>query len=162
MRYHRPPLTSDSGSRGWRLAFRALYRLLRWLDPLLRAWWRLGLPPLGRSVVVESVGRRTGRPRYVLVTLLTVGETAYVGHPNGDTAWTRNVEAAAAVVLVDAAGRRTPRRAIRLPRGPERDAVIRATWTQQPFPGDVIYALARHHVSAVGVYFRLEPVEPQA
>jgi hypothetical protein len=160
MRYDRPPLTPDSGSRGWRLAFRALYRVLRWLDPLLRAWWRLDLPPLGRSIVVETVGRRTGRTRSVLVTLLVVEGQPYLGHPNGDTAWTRNVEAAGAVVLRDSAGRPTNRRATRLHRGPERDAVVRATWTQQPFPGDVIYALARRHVLATGVYFRLEPVEP--
>lgn len=157
MRYDRPPLTTDPGSRGWRLAFRALYRLLRWLDPLLRAWWRLDLPPLGRSVAVESVGWRTGRPRSVLVTLLVVDGRGYVGHPNGDTGWTRNVEAAGEVVLCEASGRRTRRRAVRLPPGPERDAVIRATWSQQPGPGAAIYALGRRHVRATGVYFRLEP-----
>ena len=156
MRYDRPPLTPDHGSRGWRLAFRALYRLLRSLDPLLRAWWRLGLPPLGRSIVVATPGRRTGRRRSVLVTLLAIDGRPYVGHPNGDTAWTRNLEAAREVELVDAGGETTRWRAIRLPRGGERDAVIRATWTQQPFPGSLVYSLARRHVRAVGVYVRLE------
>jgi hypothetical protein len=148
-----------SGSRRWQLAFRALYRVLRWLDPLLRAWWRLGLPPLGRSVVVEVAGRRTGRSRTVLVTLLVVDGTAYVGHPNGDTAWTRNAESAGEVVLRDATGRPTPRRVVRLRAGPERDAVIRATRSQQPFPADLMYSLARRHITAVGVYFRLESVD---
>jgi hypothetical protein len=163
MRYDRPPLPptpASAGSPGWRLAFRALYRVLRWLDPLLRRWWRLGLPPLGRSVVVAMPGRLSGKARTVLVTLLVVDGTAYLGHPNGDTAWTRNVEAAGTVEVEDAAGAVAPRRVVRLRAGSERDAVIRATWSQQPFPGSVIYSMARRHVSAVGVYFRLEPVPP--
>jgi hypothetical protein len=147
-----------TGSRAWRLAFRALYHVLRWLEPLLRRWWRLGLPPLGRSVVLAMPGRRSGDLRTVLVTLLVVDGTTYVGHPNGDTAWTRNLEAAGDVGVEDDAGALARRRAVRLRAGPERDAVIRATWSQQPFPGSLIYSLARRHVSAVGVYFRLESV----
>ena len=151
-------MNGESGSRGWRLWFRAMYRVLRWLDPFLRWWWRSDLPPLGRSIVVEVAGRRSGRPRSVLVTLLVVDGVGYVGHPNGAAAWTRNVEGAGLVTLVDHLGGVSRRRAVRLGRGPERDAVIRATWSQQPFPGNVIYSLARRHVRAVGVYFRLEPV----
>ena len=41
--------------------------------------------------------------------------------------------------------------------GPERTAVIVATARQQPFPGNVVYRLARPHILAVGRYFRLDP-----
>jgi len=41
--------------------------------------------------------------------------------------------------------------------GPERDAVIAATARQQPFPGNLVYRAAQRHITAVGVYFRLEP-----
>jgi hypothetical protein len=91
------------------------------------------------------------------VTLLTVEGVPYIGHPNGAAPWTRNVEAAPAIDLVDAAGRAEAYVALPLNEGPEREAVIRATWTQQPFPGNVIYAAARRHVRSVGVYFRLAP-----
>ena len=42
--------------------------------------------------------------------------------------------------------------------GPERDTVVRATFRQHPFPGNVLHRLAAGHVSAAGVYVRLEPV----
>lgn len=162
MRYDRPPVTVPTGlpagsaSAGWRFAFRVLYRLLRLVDPLLRVWWRLRGPLLGRTVDVRVVGRRSGRPRPVLVTLLTVGGARYVGHPNGEAPWARNVEAAGGFELGLADGRRSSVRAVRLPHGAERDAVIRATWDQQPFLANVIYRLAWAHIRAVGVYFRLE------
>lgn len=145
-------------SRLWLWAYRALYRLLRLVDPLLRVGWRAGFPSFSRTVEVRVAGRRSGRERRTLVTLLTVDGVPYLGHPNGPAPWTRNVEAAPAVEVVDAAGRAEAFQAVALGDGPEREAVIRATWTQQPFPGNVIYAAARRHVRAVGVYFRLVPV----
>jgi hypothetical protein len=110
---------------------------------------------LPRAVDVLVPGRRTGRQRRVLVTLLTVGDDWYVGHPNGPAPWTRNLEATgeARVRLRD--GRRVRVRAIRLWGSPEREAVIRATWSQQPFPANLVYALARRHIGRVGVYYRL-------
>jgi hypothetical protein len=107
-----------------------------------------------------TVGRRSGRTRHILVTELNVDGTRYVGHPNGATAWTRNVEAVAAYALRLADGTAEDGRAIRLRAGPERERVIRATWAQQPVPGNAIYWLAREHIRAVGVYFRLEPGLP--
>ena len=103
------------------------------------------------------MGRRTGRPRPLIVTSLTVDGALYVGHPNGDVAWTRNVEAAGEVRVVSADGSGRRMRAIRLRPGPERESVIRATWSQQPFPANLLYSAARGHVRRVGVYFRLEP-----
>ena len=142
----------------WPLFFRALYRLLRLLDPLLRWAWRAGLPLLGRSVDVRVPGRRTGRLRSTLVTLLTVDGRRYIGHPNGPTAWTRNLDARDEAELMFGDGTVQRVRAIRPGTPVEREAVIRATWTQQPFPGNVIYSLARHHVRRVGVYYRLMPL----
>jgi hypothetical protein len=78
-----------------------------------------------------------------------------VGHPNGHAAWTRNLEAAGGGELTLHDGRVVAVRAVRLWAGPEFDAVIRATWTQQPFPANVAYALARGHVRRVGVYYRV-------
>jgi len=102
------------------------------------------------------VGRRTGRPRPLIVTSLTVNGALYVGHPNGDVGWTRNVEAARQVRVVSADGSERQMRAMRLQPGPERESVIRATWSQQPFPANLLYSAARGHVRRVGVYFRLD------
>jgi len=150
-----PAEYESRGTLGWRLFFRALYRLLRLLDPLLRWWWHSGTLGLARSVDVVVPGRRSGRARRILVTLLTVDGVGYVGHPNGQAPWIRNIEAAESFELAFADRRRSRVRAVCLHAGPEREAVIRATWTQQPFPGDVIYSLARNHIRAVGIYFRL-------
>lgn len=145
------------GSAGWRVAFRAMYRLLRLLDPLVRSALAVGMPGLDGIVSLSVEGRRSGRLRRTLVTLLRVGGRWYIGHPNGDTGWTRNAEAAGSVEIEPAPGSRAGRelRVTRLPPGPERDAVIAATKTQQPFPGNLIYRAANHHVAAVGVYFRI-------
>jgi hypothetical protein len=143
----------------WSLFFRAMYRFLRLLDPVLRAVWRRGLPLFGRIVDLRVVGRRTGRARRTLVTLLTVRGAWYVGHPNGGADWTSNLAAGAGAELGLASGESRRVSAVRVDAGPEREAVIRATWSQQPFPGNVIYAVARRHVRAVGVYFRLNPLD---
>ena len=92
------------------------------------------------------------------MTILDVDGRWYVGHPNGPAGWVRNV-AAAGVVEIEPAGALGARFAVvPLGPGPERDAVIRATWTQQPFPANLVYRAARRHVAAVGVYHRLDPV----
>jgi hypothetical protein len=151
-----PPV--DRGVLFWRLAFRAGYRVIRLLDPLIRREWRSGSGGLGRVVELDVAGRRTGRARPIIVTGLTVDGRDYVGHPNGDAGWTRNVEAAGLLRVVSTDGSARQVRAIRLPSGPERESVIRATWSQQPFPANHLYSAARDHVRRVGVYFRLEPV----
>lgn len=143
----------------WSIVFRLAYAILRVTDPLLRAAWRRHVPLLGRIVDLSVVGRRSGRLRSTLVTLLTVDERWYVGHPNGAATWTMNLTAAgrASVVLADGFG--TEVRAVPLFAGPEREAVIRATWSQQPFPANLLYAAARRRVRSVGVYFRLIPLD---
>jgi hypothetical protein len=144
----------------WRLFFRTMYRGLRLADPVVRLFWRRRLPWFGRIVDLRVAGRRTGRPRQTLVTLLTVDGTWDVGHPNGAAEWTSNLLAAGGAEL-RFAGVAAPLAvaADRLPPGPERDGVIRATWSQQPFPGNLVYSLARRHVRATGVYFRLTPLD---
>jgi len=150
------PRRSAACSVIWRVG----YRFVRLVDPLIRSWIANDLPGLAGIVELRFVGRRTGRPRRTLITLLEVGGQWYVGHPNGEAAWVRNVEASG-WVDVEPPGRHGPRfRAHRLARGSERDAVIRATVRQQPFPGNLLYRAAQRHVAAVGVYHRLEPMAP--
>jgi hypothetical protein len=152
-----PPLEHHGG---WSLAFRGLYRVLGWMDPLLRAWWRrFGL---GNVVLVTTTGRRSARPRDVLLGLLTTDGRWYLGHPDESAAWTRNLDAAAGRLLVCWPGlEAAPFMARLLPSGPERERAILATW-QHPFPGDLLYRAARRHVMAVGRYYRLERDEAAA
>jgi len=143
-------------SRAWHVAFRLAYAFLRLIDPLLRwTWFSVGIGITARLTVT---GRQTGRDRNVLVGLIRVGGRWYVGHPNGEVAWTANLrgephariaprpEAAFDVVahpLVD---------------GPERDAAIDGACDQQPFPANLLYSGARRHILSDGRYFRLEPI----
>jgi len=144
-------------SRVWSLVFRVSYRLIRLLDPLIRSWVANGAPGLDGIVELRTVGRRSGRPRRTLVTLLNVGERFYVGHPNGEAEWLANI-LAAGWADVDPPGAGGPRYSVdRVSPGAERDAVIRATWTQQPFPANLLYRVARRHVAAAGEYVRLTP-----
>jgi hypothetical protein len=142
-------------SRAWSLSVRGLYRMLRWLDPLLRSAHRAY--GIGNLVELRLPGRRTGRPITTLLGLLRSGGQIYLGHPNGDCAWTRNLEAAGGGELILRGLPPVEIRAVRLAAGPEREGVIRSTG-QHPFPGNAIYRLGRRHVLAVGTYFRLEPL----
>jgi hypothetical protein len=146
---------SGTPSRFWSFALRWWYRFLVLIDPLVRPRYQA----FGIGITVELVvaGRVTGQPRSVLLGLLRVGDRMYLGHPNGDMAWTRNFEAAGRAELHIRGLPPLAVRPIRLPPGPERDAVLRVTWRQQPFPGNLFYFLARNHIRAVGTYFRLEP-----
>jgi hypothetical protein len=146
------------GSRFWRVAFRVMYRLVRLMDPLVRSYLALGLPGLDGVVRISVVGRRSGRRRRTLVTLLRVGPGWYVGHPNGETGWTRNAEAAGVIEIDPAPGVAGGREfgVTRLEPGAERTAVVEATRREQPFPANLIYGAAARHIAAVGVYFRVE------
>ncbi len=144
-------------SRFWRVAFRILYRFLRLTDPFIRSAIAMRAPGLDGIVRITVPGRRSGRTRRTLLTLLSVDGAWYLGHPNGETPWTLNAQSTG-WLEVDPPPVAGPRVIVtRLAAGPERDAVIRATWSQQPFPGNLIYRAARRHIAAVGVYFRLEP-----
>lgn len=135
-----------------------MYRGLRILDPLIRSWLAAGSPGLDGVVELRYPGRRTGRARSTLATIIDVDGRWYVGHPNGPAAWVRNVESAGFVEIEPAGALGARFAVVALGPGPERDAVIRATWSQQPFPANLVYRAARRHVAAVGVYHRLEPM----
>jgi hypothetical protein len=145
-------------SAAWTAWFRVQYRLIRLADPLVRAW--LGRPGLADTVDLVIVGRRSGRPRPVLVGLLELDGRWYVGHPNGPVHWTRNLEAAGRATLLRPGMAPVEVSAEPLSQGSERSAAIGATFVQHPFPGNLTYRLAGRHVEAVGAFYRLEPLDP--
>jgi hypothetical protein len=112
---------------------------------------------MGITVDLSIRGRRSGRERRVLVGLIQVEGRWYVGHPNGEAAWTRNLASARHATVTWPGMRGLSVRAARLADGDERDRAILATASQQPFPGNLVYRAARRHVLAAGVYFRLDP-----
>ncbi|MCV2395155.1 hypothetical protein OEB99_12630 [Actinotalea sp. M2MS4P-6] len=139
----------------WSRFWPRIYRLLALLDPVIEwTWRRVGLGNVVRAVFP---GRRTGQPRPVFVGVLRVGDQVYLGHPDVHCAWTLNMDAAGGGELELRDGRRRQFAAELLPPGSERDAVIRATFRQHPFPGGLMYWLARRHVRAVGRFYRLTP-----
>ena len=149
-------LPAPRASTAWRLYLRAQYRLIRLLRPVARAYWRgYGL---GNVVELHVAGRRTGRDRPVLLGLLRSDGEWFLGHPNGDTAWTRNLAAAGVGrITVSWPASTLDITARRLEAGPERDRAILATG-QHVFPGNLVYRLARRHISAVGAYFAIHVV----
>lgn len=146
-------LPEPRASGAWRRYLRVQYRLIRLLGPLVGPYWRAF--GLGNIVELRVVGRRTGRPRRILLGLLQAGGHWFLGHPNGDTAWTRNLEAGGTAELSLSWPLAIPIRATRLPYGLLRDQAILAT-SQHVFPGNIVYRLARRHVRAVGTYFLIE------
>ena len=141
-------------SVAWAVAFRVAYAILRLLDPLLRwTWFSVGL---GITSKLTVRGRRSGHERTVLVGLLRVNGAWYVGHPNGEVAWTANLREAGRARLAPRPEAPLDVTAVPLTDGPERSAVILATADQQPFPGNLLYRAARPHILSEGRYFRLE------
>jgi hypothetical protein len=150
---HPPRLPEPRFSGFWHRWLPIQYRLIRLLDPFVRTTWRgFGL---GNVVELQVAGRRTGRTRHVLLGLLRDGDRWFLGHPNGDVAWTRNLAAAGTANLVFRPPTTIPVRATLLPPGELRDRAIAATG-QHVFPGNLIYRLARRHIRAAGTYFLIE------
>lgn len=142
-------------SRLWSATFVLLYRFLRLMDVPIRAvWTRMGL---GNVVEVRIRSRRTGQERDLFLGVLRVGEQLYLGHPNGASFWTRDLDAAGSAEIAFHVGEPVAIRGVLLSPGQERSAVISAT-NQHPFPGNLVYRLARRHIMAVGRYYRLEPI----
>lgn len=147
-------LPRPHASRVWHRVFPIEYRLIRLLDPLVRRWWQVA--GLGNVIELRVQGRRTGRPRRVLLGLLRDGGQWFLGHPNGDVAWTHNLDAAGRAQLAFHDGRALDVRATRLRASDLRDRAIASTG-QHVFPGNLVYRLARSHIRAVGAYFLIEP-----
>jgi len=142
-------------SAAWNVVFRAAYAFIRIMDPLLRwTWFSVGL---GITSRVSVRGRRTGRERSVLVGLIRLDGRWYIGHPNGEVAWTRNLRSSLSARVAPRPEAPVDVAAAPLEAGPERDAVIVATAEQQPFPANLLYRGARNHILSEGRYFRLEP-----
>ncbi len=134
-----------------------MYGVIGFLDPLIRSAWLASGLGLRNVVELRVAGRRTGAYRRVLLTLLRDGDQWFLGHPNGDVAWTRNLEAAG---TADIHFRRSPPVTVacrRLEPGALRDRAIASTW-QHPFPGNLVYRLARAHIRAEGVFFAISRV----
>ena len=89
-------------SAAWAVAFRVMYRGLRPrpADPVVAGG---GIARPRRPSSSDTSGRRSGRPRRTLVTILDVDGRWYVGHPNGSAQWVRNIEAAGVVEIEPAA-----------------------------------------------------------
>jgi hypothetical protein len=139
-------------SRAWDRFFRIFFKTTPHL--MMR-----GVRNVSSSSPIEEivvVGRKTGKERRHLVSVLDVDGRLYVGHPNHRSQWARNLEARGGAVLLRRGIPPTPVRAVRLEPGPERSAAIAAAG-RQPFPAGQIYAAARRHIEAVGAYYRLEP-----
>ncbi len=145
----------------WGAWWRGWYRQLRLVGgPLGRL---AASPGFGNLVLLRVAGRRSGSERALPLGLLTVAGRRYLGHPSGDTAWTLNLRAAASATIESAGIPRTRFLPVLLGQGTERDAAVRASFRQHPFPGNAMYRLAGRHVAATGVFFRLEPEdEPPA
>ena len=133
-----------------------MYGLIRLLDGWIRLWWRGGA--LGNVVELRVAGRQSGRLRRVLLTLLRDGDRWFVGHPNGDVAWTLNLEAAGTADVIFRGAPALTITARRLEPGELRDRAIAATG-QHPFPANVVYRLARGHIRAVGVFFEIASID---
>lgn len=140
----------------WNAVFRAAYSLVRASDPLLRRAWAAG--GLGITSQLTVRGRISGRARSVLVGLIELNGRWYVGHPNGEVRWTANLRSAGRACIALRSDVPLDVTAEPLVDGFERDAVIRATAHQQPFPANLLYWAARRHILSEGRYFRLEPI----
>lgn len=145
-----------AASGPWARFFRTWYRALRLVEPVLLQLARR--PGFGNLVVLRVEGRRSGSTRELPLGLLTVGTDRYIGHPSGDCPWTLNLRAAGWGTIERSGLAPSRVLATVLEPGPERDAVVRATFRQHPFPGNAFYRLAGSHVAETGVFFRLEEV----
>ena len=150
-------LPAPRASRFWRRALPVMYAVIGFMDPLLRTSWRASGLGLRNVVELRVAGRRTGAYRRVLVTLLRDGDQWFLAHPNGDVDWTRNLEAAGTADIAFRGLTPVAVRCRRLEPGELRDRAIRSTG-QHPFPGNLVYRMARAHIRAVGVVFAIDPI----
>jgi hypothetical protein len=151
----------DDGVFAWRATWRVLFAITRRTGPLMRAFRGLPLPSTSEIVELHLVGRRTGRPRRVLVGMSRIDGRMYVGHPNGPTPWLANLAATDAATLQIKHQPAVQVRSVPLRLGPERDAAIRATARQEWLFVRPFYWASQRHILRAGVYHRLDVI-PEA
>jgi hypothetical protein len=150
----------DRGNPIWRVIWRTAYVVVRRSGRLVRLFVIMGTPGYDNEIVeLHLLGRRSGRPRPVLLTLIRFDGAWYVGHPNGPRAWLANLAAADSAVMSLPRSGSVRVRGVALRLGRERDAVIRQTPFQQPWPGSMLYRAALRHILRAGIYYRLERLE---
>ena len=101
----------------------------------------------GKAIGLETVGRRSGRPRRVTIGFVEQDGCLLVAAAAAGTHWARNLEAAPRCG-VELRGRPRAYRAVRL-RGPDRDAAVAALILKYGTPAEGLGG---------GPAFRLEPV----
>ena len=149
----------DDGSRVWSVTWRAIYAVVRRIGWLTRVLVALHVPTFTHEVVeLRLLGRKTGKPRPVLVGMSRIEGRWYVGHPSGPTAWLANLSAADAVTLVIPHQPPIKVRSTPLGLGPEREAAIRAAARQEPLPMRPLFWASRRHSLRAGVYHRLDVI----
>jgi deazaflavin-dependent oxidoreductase (nitroreductase family) len=134
-----------------------MYWFIGFMDPVIHSSWRASGMGLRNVVELRVAGRRSGVYRKTLLTLLRAGDQWFLAHPNGETNWTRNLEAAGTADIAFRGLAPVSVQARRLEPGELRDRGIRSTG-QHPFPANLVYRLARAHIRAVGVFFALDPI----
>lgn len=148
----------DDGVLVWRATWRVLFAITRRTGALMRAFRGLPLPSTSEIVELRLVGRRTGRPRNVLIGMSRIDGRLYVGHPNGPTAWLANLDAVDAATLHVKHQPAIQVRSVPLPLGPEREAAIRATARQEWLFVRPVYWASQRHILRAGVYHRLDVI----
>ena len=147
----------DAGSALWHFVWLAAYVVGRRWGRVVRLFVALGVSTYGDSIVeLRLVGRRTGRPRPLLLTLIRWDGQWYVGHPNGPRPWLANLASADSLMMMLPRSGAVRVRGRPLHLGREREAVIRETALQQPWPGRLLYRAAQGHILRAGIYYRLE------
>ena len=148
----------DDGVYAWHVTWRVLFFMARRTNALMRAFRGLPLPSTSEIVELRLVGRKTGRRRDVLVGMSRIDGRMYVGHPNGPTAWLANLAAADVATLQVKHQPPVQVRSVPLGLGPEREAAIRATGSQEWLVIRPFYWASRRHILRAGVYHRLDVI----
>ena len=92
---------------------RAAGRLLRLMNPLVRAMVSAGAPT-GPNVLLTVHGRQSGKPRTVPLCLLELDDAWFVQACYGETGWVANLRATGEATVTRRGGRRVPVHAVEL------------------------------------------------
>jgi hypothetical protein len=152
----------DDGVKAWRVTWLVLFGMARRLNVVMVRFRGLPLPSTSEIVQLRLVGRKSGKPRDVLVGMSRIDGRMYVGHPNGPTAWLANLAASEVVTLEVKHEPPIQVHPVPLVLGPERDAAIRATGSQEWLAVRPFYWASRGHILRAGVYHRLDVIDGAA